>query len=68
MQIWDLITRLGGQMRITAAGTIVGWDMCAALAMASALGIDPAPVAEILPAIEAVMVRMLNEQREVSDG
>jgi hypothetical protein len=36
--------------------------------MAEALGIDPAPVAEILPALEAVMVRMLNEQREMSDG
>lgn len=68
MQIWDLVARLGGQMRITAAGTIVGWDMCAALAMASALGIDSTPVAEILPAVEAVMVRMLNEQREMIDG
>jgi len=36
--------------------------------MAAALGIDPAPVAEILPAIEAVMVRVLNEQREMSNG
>jgi len=68
MQVWDLVTRLGGQMRITAAGTVVGWDFSAALAMARALGIDPAPVAEILPAIEAVMVRALNEQREMNDG
>lgn len=68
MQIWDLVTRLGGQMRVTAAGTVVGWDFGAALAMASALGINPAPVAEILPALEAVMVRALNEQREVNDG
>jgi len=36
--------------------------------MAAALGINPAPVAEILPAIEAVMVRALNEQREMGDG
>ena len=68
MQIWDLVTRLGGQLRVTAAGTIVGWDFSAALAMASALGINSAPVAEILPAIEAVMVRAMNEQREMSDG
>jgi hypothetical protein len=68
MQIWDLVTRLGGQMRITAAGTIVGWDFTAALAIAGALGIDLAPVAEILPLIEAVMVRALNEQREMNDG
>jgi len=55
-------------MRISAAGTIIGWDFGAALAMASALRIDPTAVAEILPAIEAVMVRALNEQRELSDG
>jgi len=67
-QVWDLVTRLGGQMRITVAGTIVGWDMCAALAMASALGIDPAPVAEILPAIEAVMVKKINEQMDHDHG
>jgi len=36
--------------------------------MAAALGINPAPVAEILPAIEAVMVRVLNDQREMSNG
>ena len=62
--MWDLVGRLGGQMRITAAGSIVGWDMSAALALASALGINPAPVAELLPAIEAVMVTKLNEQIE----
>lgn len=53
-------------MRITAAGMIIGWDFGAALTLASALGIDPPPVAEILPSIEAVMVRTLNEQRESS--
>jgi len=42
--------------------------MGAALAMASALGINPAPVAEILPAIEAVMVRKLNEQMDQNNG
>ncbi len=49
-------------MRITAAGTIVGWDFGAALALAGALGISPTLVAEILPVLEAVMVRKLNEQ------
>ncbi len=43
--------------------------MSAALVLADALGADPAAAAEILPAIEAVMVRKLNEQIEVSrDG
>ena len=43
-------------------GAILGWDMGAALAMAQALGIDTLIVAELLPEIEAVMVRKLNEQ------
>ena len=42
--------------------TVLGWDMTAALAMASALGVDPLIAAECLPEIEAVMVRKLNEQ------
>jgi len=40
----------------------VGWDFCAALGMANALGINSAPVAEILPLIEAVMVRKITER------
>ena len=41
---------------------MLGWDLGAALAMAHALGIDPLIAAELLPEIEAVMVRKLNEQ------
>jgi hypothetical protein len=48
---------------------VLGLDMGTALAMAQALGIDPLVAAELLPAIEAVMVRKLNERIEVSkDG
>ena len=43
-------------------GALLGWDMGAALAMANALGIDTLIVAELLPEIEAVMVRKVNEQ------
>jgi len=43
---------------------VLGWDMGAALAMANALGIDTLIAAELLPEIEAVMVRKLNEQME----
>ena len=42
-------------------GAVLGWDMGAALAMANALGIDTLITAELLPEIEAVMVRKLNE-------
>jgi hypothetical protein len=43
-------------------GAVLGWDMGAALAMARALGVDTLIAAELLPEIEAVMVRKLNEQ------
>jgi hypothetical protein len=67
-QVWDLALRLGGQLR-AIPGAVLGWDMSAALAMADALGVEPPAAAELLPAIEAVMVRKLNEQIEVSrDG
>jgi hypothetical protein len=40
---------------------VIGWDMGTALALASALGICALATAELLPAIEAVMVRKINE-------
>lgn len=50
-------------------GAILGWDLCAALAMARALGVNPVAAAEILPEIEAIAVRHLNERmRANSDG
>ena len=43
-------------------GAVIGWDMGAALALGCALGISPLAMAELLPALEAVMVRRVNEQ------
>ena len=60
-QVWDLVGRLGGQLRVIP-GAVLGWDMGAALALAQALGVDTLITAELLPEIEAVMVRKLNEQ------
>ncbi|GHC34859.1 hypothetical protein GCM10007291_40070 [Gemmobacter nanjingensis] len=54
---------MGGQIR-AVPGAVLGWDLTAALAMASAMGISPRAVVELLPVIEAVMVRKLNEERE----
>ena len=68
MQVWDLVGRLGGQLRLAPAGGIVGWDLGAALALASALGVPGVAVAELLPAIEAVMVAKLNERIEENVG
>lgn len=42
-------------------GAVIGWDMAAALALGAALGIPALAVAELLPPIEAVMVRKINE-------
>ena len=67
-QVWDLVARLGGQLRVTPSGGVIGWDLGAALALASALGICRMAVAELLPAIEAVMVRKINEQMDHNNG
>ena len=62
-QVWDLAGRLGGQIR-AVPGVVLGWDMTAALTMAEALGVDRRAAAELLPVLEAVMVRRLNAQME----
>ena len=67
LQVWDLIGRLGGQLRVLP-GAVIGWDMSAALALGNALGVPPASAAELLPVVEAVMVAKLNEQMDHSNG
>ncbi|MFN3313310.1 MAG: hypothetical protein ACK46Q_07570 [Hyphomonas sp.] len=42
--------------------------MSAALALGEALGVPPLVMAELLPAIEAVMITKLNEQMDHSHG
>jgi hypothetical protein len=61
------VGRLGGQLRVIP-GAVIGWDMGAALALASALGMDLLAAGELLPEIEAVMVRKLNEAIGDSHG
>lgn len=51
--------RLGGQLR-TGGEAILGYDMSAALAVGSALGVSPRAVAELLPEIEDEMSRAAN--------
>ena len=67
MQVWELVGKLGGQLR-AIPGVILGWDMTAALALARALGVSTFIAADLLPEIEAVMVRKLNEQIGDHDG
>lgn len=66
-QLWDLVGRLGGQLRVIP-GAVLGWDMGAALAMAQALGVNTLIAAELLPEIEAVMVRKLNDRMADTAG
>ena len=66
-QVWDLVGRLGGQMRV-AGKAVIGWDLGAALTLAGALGVNPMVAAELLPELEAVMVRRLNEKIGAEDG
>jgi hypothetical protein len=53
--------RLTGQLRVIP-GAVLGIDMNAALAVAEALGLNTLICAELLPDIEAMMVRGLNAQ------
>ena len=49
-------------------GAVVGWDLTAALALGDALGVPPLAMAELLPVIEAEMVRKLNEELAANGG
>jgi hypothetical protein len=55
-------------LRISPSGGVIGWDMGTALALASALGVCRVATAELLPAVEAVMVRKINEQMDQENG
>ena len=57
--------RVAGSM---SGGVVIGWDMGAALQLGAALGLSPLIMAELLPAIEAVMVRKTNEEIEHRHG
>jgi hypothetical protein len=70
-QVWDLVQRLGGQVRVAggmSGGAVLGWDMGAALQLGAALGLSPLNLAELLPPIEAVMVRKINEHLQAGSG
>ena len=70
-QVWDLVQRLGGQVRVAggmSGGAVLGWVMGAALQLGAALGLSPLIIAELLPPIEAVMVRKTNEEIEHRHG
>ena len=70
-QVWDLVQRLGGQIRLTggmSGSAVLGWDLAAALQLGAALGLSTLIIAELLPPIEAVMVRKTNQEIEHRHG
>lgn len=58
--------RIGGQLRVSD-GRVLGYDLGAALALGSALGVCRVATAELLPAIERVVVLKMNEQSGTGD-
>ena len=54
-------------MRV-AGKAVLGWDMGSAFALAHALGLNLMVAAELLPDLEAVMVRRINEKIGDYDG
>ena len=63
-QAWDVLMACQGQLRMTAAGHVIGIDMNAALGIIEARGYDVAVVSELLQAAEAGMVEAINEPSE----
>ncbi|WP_375572774.1 hypothetical protein ABWH93_06690 [Seohaeicola saemankumensis] len=51
-----------------SGSAVIGWDMGAALQLGAALGISPVAIAELLPPIEAVMVRKINEYMQAGSS
>ena len=62
-----MVQRLGGQLRISGSA-VIGWDMGTALQLGAALGVSSIAIAELLPPIEAVMVRRINEHMKATSG
>jgi hypothetical protein len=62
-QAWDVLIRCGGQLRLAPnACVVIGVDLTAAIALATALGYDVRSIAELLPAAESGLIKALNER------
>ena len=67
-QLWDLVTRLGGQFRTAGMGGAIGWDMTAALGLGDALSVPRYLIAEFLPDIEAAVIAVIRKKsKECTD-
>lgn len=61
--MWDLVLKLGGQLRVVAGMKThtLGFDYQSAFALARALRYDTLALGELLPEIEAIMVREMSK-------
>ena len=58
-----MLTRCDGQLRLAPnASVVLGLDLAAALALATALGYEARSIAELLSAAEAGLIKALNER------
>ncbi len=57
-----MLTASLGQLRIVAAGRVLGIDMTAALGIARARGFDESVISELLQAAEAGLLEAMNDK------
>ena len=48
-------------------GSVIGWDLGAAMRMAEALGFDLMVVASVLPELEAIVCAAVNERNRAEE-
>jgi hypothetical protein len=67
-EAWQVLLACQGQLQLGPSGHIIGIDMDAALALATARGHDLAVLSELLPAAEAGLTEALSSDRVRDDG
>lgn len=58
--VWEVIAGCGQQLRVAGMGAVFGLDFGAVLAVGQALGAPAELLADVLPAVERVLVRRAN--------
>lgn len=55
--VWEVVGAIGNQLRVAGMGAVYGLDFGAALALGQAFGAPSELLADVLPAVETVLVR-----------
>jgi hypothetical protein len=67
-QAWEIVEACTGQLRLTAAGQVLGLDMGAVMQMIEARGFDNAPVLELMQEAEKGIVAALSKNSESAEA